>query len=95
MYVTDRGMDCVENYNGQVDRYMKDNSQAPVSGPIFNAQHMQVATGDHATQTMNVGPDVGQVLLALQGLVELMRGQGLFEAGGAGDPLRRECRGPN
>lgn len=53
--------------------------RSPQVGPIFNvrANNVQVATGDRSHQTMTVGQTSEQLVLVIQGIVEILEAFGL------------------
>lgn len=77
-FLTDQGEECIEDYDGNVGRYlaaMKQPHQQPgisvtVSGDVSG--NMQVAGRDGA-QTINVTSSVDGLALALQGIADIIR----------------------
>jgi len=81
LYLTDEGIACVEQYNGDILQYLKGTSSkvAPEraeSGPIINIHggQVQMATGNYSHQMMQVGVAAEQLLLVIEGVAEIVRG---------------------
>lgn len=80
-YLTDRGVHCAERFDSDVRRYldaMEQPQQSP-AGPTFNvnATNVQVATGDRSQQAMTVGQTADQLVLVIQGIVEMLQAFGV------------------
>lgn len=87
--LTDDGVNCVERYDCDPDEFLSAKEKSPVQHITWNVsgEQVQVATGDHARQSMNIGPTVDQMTLAMQGLVEILDRFGLAGDRSAGDRL--------
>lgn len=80
-YLTDRGTCCVEEFGGDVHRYVEamQQPQPPAAGTTIHlsATNVQLATGDHARQTMTVTQASHQVQETIHGIAEILKAQGL------------------
>jgi hypothetical protein len=81
-YLTDHGVRCVENFGGDVHRYVERMEQQPPSpgaGPTFNvtATHVQLATGNNVRQSMTVAQASQEVQETIQGITEMLKALGL------------------
>ncbi len=74
-HVTDEGELCAERFNCDVKAYVE-SKEAPSMGTTtwnVTGKQVQIATGDGAEQTINLGPTLEQIKLGLQGVAELVR----------------------
>lgn len=80
-YLTDRGLHCAERFDSDVRRYLDamDQPQQPSSGPTINvnATNVQVATGARSHQLMTVSQTSDQLVLVIQGIVEMLQAFGV------------------
>ncbi len=80
-YLTNKGVRCAERFDSDVRRYLDamEQPRQPQGGPTFNvnATNVQVATGDQSQQTMTVSQTSDQLVLVIQGIVEMLQALGL------------------
>jgi len=84
VYLTDAGVSCIEQHDGEAEQYleaMKQGQRPPHSqpGPVINIHggQVQMATGQYSQQTMNVGLAAEQLVLVIQGVAEMLHTLGL------------------
>lgn len=78
-FVTDGGERCAERFDCDVRAYIEAKEQPVMNNTTWNVtgQQVQIATGDDAQQTINLGPTAEQIKLGLQGVAELLAFVGL------------------
>jgi len=81
-YVTDEGERCAERFGCNVKEYQESKEAPSMGNTTWNVtgHSVQIATGDHATQVAQLGPEIEQITLALDGLLELASGSGVDDA---------------
>jgi len=84
-FLTDKGQDCVENYDSDVRAYLADMQQRGRQQPTVSVHvggnvsgNMQIA-GRNGTQTINVTSSLEGLTLAIQGISQIVRDLGYAE----------------
>jgi hypothetical protein len=76
LYLTDRGVECAEDFASDTRSYMEKQRQPPTHGPTVhiqtNSAPFQVA-GDHAQQVQNIGARPEDLRLLISGITEIVR----------------------
>lgn len=77
-YLTDGGVRCAERFDLDVRTYLEAMEQ-PQAGPTFNvnATNVQLATGDRLQQTMTVTQTSAQLVLVIEGIVQMLQAFGV------------------
>jgi hypothetical protein len=77
-WLTDIGLECVDQYDGDLTRLMADRGARHGSGTtVVNFGYAQIATGDGSNQQLEINVAVTEVRNEVAGLVEVLRSFGV------------------